>query len=131
MLPEIALAGHSNCGKSTLINSLVGIGPKGVLEKSSRSGRTSRTVQAGRMPFLIQVSTSAPTLNLVDLPGYGHAVASLTQMRLWQRNTRRYLAERSVLARCCILVDATRGLCDEDIDLLRYMRDEQRPHRSC
>ena len=131
MLPEIALAGHSNCGKSTLINSLVGIGPKGVLEKSSRSGPAHVSDRAGWTDalFWIQVSTSAPTLNLVDLPGYGHAVASLTQMRLWQRNTRRYLAERSVLARCCILVDATRGLCDEDIDLLRYMRDEQRPHQ--
>jgi GTP-binding protein len=59
-------------------------------------------------------------LTLVDVPGYGHAVADQAARTEWNQMTREYLrSRRLIIARCCVLVDCTRGLCREDRDFIR------------
>lgn len=92
MLPEVAVAGHSNCGKSSLVNALAGLSPKGGPARvSDRAGWTDAV-------FFYQLGKKPPVLTLADLPGYGHAVASGQQRRRWRDMTHGYLRERAVLS---------------------------------
>lgn len=92
MLPEVAMAGHSNCGKSSLVNALAGLAPKrGPARVSDRAGWTDAV-------FFYQLGKRPPLLTLADLPGYGHAVASVQQKRRWREMTHGYLRERGVLS---------------------------------
>ncbi len=121
MLPEVAFAGHSNCGKSSLVNAVAGMAPRrGVARVSDRAGWTDAV-------FFYQLGKKPPVLTLADLPGYGHAVASVQQKRRWKAMTNDYFASRRVLSLCCVLVDCVRGLCREDQDLLRLLRAKQVP----
>lgn len=116
ILPEIAFAGHSNSGKSTLVNAMAGVRPSsGTLASvSDRAGWTDQICfyQLGKKP---------PVLNLADLPGYGHAVARPQEIKRWKVMTRDYLGNRKVLSLCCIMVDSTRGLCGLDKSLVRFL----------
>ncbi len=107
--PEIAFAGRSNVGKSTLLNALTG--QKGLARASNTPGRTRE----------INYFDLAGALRLVDLPGYGYARASRKESDGWKRLTRDFLRGRSVLRRVCLLVDSRHGLkaSDEEVmDLL-------------
>jgi GTP-binding protein len=116
MLPEVAFAGHSNCGKSSLVNAVAGLAPqRGLARVSDRAGWTDAI-------FFYQLGKKPPVITLADLPGYGHAVASVQQKRRWRKMTHDYLSSREVLSLCCVLVDSVRGLCREDKDLLRLLR---------
>jgi len=106
---EIAFAGRSNVGKSSLINALT---------NRNALARTSHT--PGRTQELIFFSAGGPRM-LVDMPGYGYAAAPKAKVAAWTRLIRAYLRGRVNLGRVYLLVDARHGLKsadDEVLDLL-------------
>ena len=106
---EVAFAGRSNVGKSSLINALTG---------RKALARTSHT--PGRTQELIFFTSSTP-LNLVDMPGYGYAQAPKTKVAAWTGLIHDYLRGRANLARVYVLVDARHGLKDADDPVLRTL----------
>jgi GTP-binding protein len=105
-LPEIAFAGRSNVGKSSLINGLVG--RHGLARSSSEPGRT-REVNF----FLLD-----GRIRLVDLPGYGFAKASKGETKRFQNLGRDYLRGRPNLRRVFLLIDARHGLKPPDAEAM-------------
>jgi GTP-binding protein len=99
---EIAFAGRSNVGKSSLINALCG---------RNHLARTSRT--PGRTQELV-FFTGPEGLNIVDMPGYGYAAAAKTKIAAWTALIEAFLRGRSNLARVYVLVDARHGLKTTD-----------------
>ena len=108
-LPEIAFAGRSNVGKSSLINALTG---------RRALARTSRTPGRTRQLNFFDLGGRAM---LVDLPGYGYARASKQEIAQWTRLVRAYLKGRAALARLCLLIDARHGLHDSDRALMAML----------
>jgi GTP-binding protein len=105
-LPEVAFAGRSNVGKSSLINALVG--QKYLARASNEPGRT-REINF----FLLDEK-----LRLVDLPGYGFARVSRTSKDKFQNLGRQYLRGRPNLKRVYLLIDARHGLKEPDTEAL-------------
>jgi GTP-binding protein len=108
--PEVAFAGRSNVGKSSLINALTG--RKALARSSSTPGRTQQ------INFF---ELGAGALCLVDLPGYGYAVASKVKIAAWNDLIDAYLSGRRMLRRVCILVDARHGLKDSDREMMEML----------
>ena len=108
-LPEVAFAGRSNVGKSSLINALTG---------RSTMARASNT--PGRTQHLNFFSLS-DRLILVDLPGYGYAKAPKDQVRRWTALVNGYLKGRAALRRVCLLVDSRHGLKDSDREVMKML----------
>ncbi len=108
-LPEIAFAGRSNVGKSSLVNALTG---RRMLARTSNTpGRTRQ----------INFFDLGGMLTLVDLPGYGYAEASKAAVKSWTGLVRRYLRSRAALRRVCLLIDSRHGLKDIDRLLMRML----------
>ncbi len=105
-LPEVAFAGRSNVGKSSLINALTG--RRTLARISNTPGRTRQ----------LNFFDLGGRLMIVDLPGYGYARVSRSESAAWQRLTRDYLRGRANLRRVCLLVDSRHGLKQSDHDLL-------------
>jgi GTP-binding protein len=101
-LPETAFVGRSNVGKSSLINALTG--RKTLARVSQTPGRTRE----------INFFNLGGKLVLVDLPGYGYAKASKTLAMEWQSLIFAYLSGRASLRRVMLLIDARRGIMDND-----------------
>jgi GTP-binding protein len=107
--PEVAFAGRSNVGKSSLINALTG---RGALARTSNTpGRTQQLIffdLGGR-------------LTLVDMPGYGYAKAPKAAVAAWTELVRGFLRGRPALRRLCLLIDARHGLKDNDRDVMTML----------
>jgi GTP-binding protein len=108
--PEIAFAGRSNVGKSTLINALVG--QRQLARASNTPGRTQE------LNFFAPPSQS---LYLVDMPGYGFAEAPKDKVKAWNAVLRGYLAGRRTLLRVFVLIDARHGIKATDDDILALL----------
>ena len=112
-LPEIAFAGRSNVGKSSLLNKL-----------TNRAGlaRTSNT--PGRTQELNIFEVGEPArLRLVDMPGYGFAKAPKDVARKWRFLINDYLRGRVVLKRTLLLIDSRHGLKDLDREVMKMLDD--------
>ena len=110
-LPEIAFAGRSNVGKSSLLNALT---------NRSSLARTSNT--PGRTQELNFFEVGEPArLRLVDMPGYGFAEAPKDLVRRWRHLVNDYLRGRPVLKRALVLVDSRHGLKEVDREMMRML----------
>jgi len=108
-LPEVAFAGRSNVGKSSLLNALVG--QKALARTSNTPGRTRE----------VNYFVLDDRAYLVDLPGYGYAKAPKTEVAGWNRLIQDYLKGRASLRRVFLLIDARHGLKTSDAPTLELM----------
>ncbi len=107
--PEVAFAGRSNVGKSSLVNALTG--RKTLAKTSATPGRTRQ----------LNVFDLAGLLYLVDLPGYGYAKAPKSEIAVWQGLTLDYLKGRPNLRRVLLLVDSRHGLKPPDLEVMKLL----------
>jgi len=113
-LTEVAVAGRSNCGKSSLINALT---------HRKKLARTSRTPGRTRQIVFFSISTpQCPTFYLVDLPGYGYAKVSKAQKASWGRFINQYIDSRETLRIMLLLMDIRRDPSAEEQDILRWVQ---------
>jgi GTP-binding protein len=119
---EIAIAGRSNVGKSTLLNRLAA--RKGLARTSSTPGRTRGIVL---FQLALGKGSPIPSLRLCDLPGYGYAKVSRSERDSWQPLIEGYTRGRATLALFVMLVDARRGVEDEERQLYEWLGTENVP----
>jgi GTP-binding protein len=105
-VPEVAFAGRSNVGKSSLINALTG---RNKLARASTEPGRTRELNYFRM---------GDRLRLVDLPGYGYAKAPKSEIGRWTALTRDFLRGRPTLKRVILLIDGRHGLKPDDRDVM-------------
>jgi GTP-binding protein len=104
---EVAFAGRSNVGKSSLINALTG--QKALARTSATPGRTRE----------LNFFSAGSGLTIVDMPGYGYARASKADAAAWEKLVADFLRGRARLRRIYLLVDARHGLKDSDVETLK------------
>jgi GTP-binding protein len=110
-VPEIAFAGRSNVGKSSLLNAITN--RKGLARTSNTPGRTQE---------LNFFDVGQPLqLRLVDMPGYGFAEAPKDLVRRWRHLVNDYLRGRAVLKRALVLVDSRHGLKPPDLEMMQML----------
>ena len=115
-LPEVAVLGRSNVGKSSLINAL--LGRRKLARTSQRPGKTRR----------IHFYRVNDAFYLVDLPGYGYSAAPKEERRSWRPMVESYLrGEREALRGALVLVDVRRGPQEEEGQLLEWLEVEGIP----
>lgn len=110
---EVAFAGRSNVGKSSLLNML--LARKGLARTSNTPGRTRQ------INFFDVAVAGGPKMCFVDLPGYGYAKVSKSESASWKELLESYLQERKTLRAVVLLVDIRRGIEQEERDLLEFL----------
>ncbi len=113
--PEIAFAGRSNVGKSTLINTLVGV--RGLARTSQTPGKTRR----------IHFFDIGGRYGLVDLPGYGYAQVSQQERASWGKIIETFLRQRESLVCVVVLIDLRRGVGEQDAQLIEFLHAIGKP----
>ncbi|MEM7443665.1 MAG: ribosome biogenesis GTP-binding protein YihA/YsxC [Pseudomonadota bacterium] len=116
-LPEVAFAGRSNVGKSSLVNALTG--RKTLARTSNTPGRTQQLI----------FFDLGEQLTLVDMPGYGYAKVSKSLVASWTRLLKSYLKGRVTLRRAYVLVDARHGFKSVDHDIMHLLDQAAVPYR--
>ncbi len=113
--PEVVLLGRSNVGKSSLINALTG--RRGLARVSRTPGRTQQ----------VNFFAADGLGTLVDLPGYGFARAPEAVRRAWKPLVDAYLSGPRPLALCLLLVDARHPPSEQDVRMLAWLKETERP----
>jgi GTP-binding protein len=116
--PEIAFAGRSNAGKSSVLNRLTG---------NRRTAKVSK--QPGRTQLLNFFDVPGTTGRLVDLPGYGYAQAGKSAQAAWQQSVNDYMNERDALAGVVLVMDIRHPLQPFDIELIEWADPSELPLR--
>lgn len=115
LYPEIAFAGKSNVGKSSLINSLVN--RRNLVKTSSKPGKTQS----------LNFFTVDDNVYLVDLPGYGYAKVSMGMRSSWEKLITSYLTERQALVCVVVIIDVRHELKEHDRNLVGWLRNNDIP----
>lgn len=113
--PQVAVAGRSNVGKSSLLNELTG---RKKLAKVSKTPGKTRSLNL----FLINSA-----FYLVDLPGYGYAKVSQTMRSSWGQMIEEYLSQCRTLAGLILLIDVRRDIGTEDLQMMKWLADRGLP----
>lgn len=115
-LPEVAFAGKSNVGKSSLINAI--LGRKGLAKTSGTPGKTQQ----------INFFMINGEFRLVDLPGYGYAKVSLAQKKTWASLVENYLKSRKDLKGVILIVDSRHGPSPLDLEMKNWLDTYEVPY---
>lgn len=116
-MPEVAFAGRSNVGKSSLINALTG--RKKLARTSNTPGRTQQ----------LNFFNIGDVFTLVDMPGYGYAKVSKSKIKNWVKVLENYLKGRVTLRLALVLVDSRHGLKDSDKEIMDLLNKAAVPYR--
>ena len=122
---EVAIAGRSNVGKSTLLNRLAG---RRTLARVSKTPGRTRGIIFYDLSLRVPGTSERLSLRLVDLPGYGYAQVSRDERKAWQRLVEGYVKARSTLRLFLIVLDARRPPGEEELQLVEWLRNERVPH---
>jgi len=122
--PEVAIAGRSNVGKSTLLNRLAA---RHALARVSKTPGRTRGIIFYDLALRLPGASERLALRLVDLPGYGYAQVSRDERNTWQQLVEGYVKARSSLRLFLVLLDARRTPGEEELQLVEWLRSEHVP----